>query len=156
MINSKLGRGFNVQYINDKGDKNQAVMIHRTVLGSMERFFGVLIEHYGGSFPTWLAPTQVKVLPITDRHLEYASKIVDKLRANELRVELDERSETLQAKIRDAQVEKVPYMLVVGDKEEKVKKIAVRLRTEKDLGQMNLEELLNRIKEKIDKKSLDL
>ena len=152
----KLGRGFNVQYINDKGDKNQAVMIHRTVLGSMERFFGVLIEHYGGSFPTWLAPTQVKVLPITDRHLEYASKIVDKLRANELRVELDERSETLQAKIRDAQVEKVPYMLVVGDKEEKVKKIAVRLRTEKDLGQMNLEELLNRIKEKIDKKSLDL
>ncbi len=152
----KLGRGFNVQFIDDKGEKKQAIMVHRTILGSMERFFGVLIEHYAGAFPVWLAPTQVKILPITDRNLGYAQKIAQTFLDKEIRVEVDDRSETLGAKIRDAQNERVPYMLVIGDKEEKEKKVAVRLRSQKDLGQMGLEEFKARIIEKIDTKSLDL
>jgi len=152
----KLGRGYNVQYIDEKGEKKQAVMIHRTVLGSMERFFGVLIEHFAGAFPVWLSPIQLKVLPITERNAKYALEIVEKLRVKDLRVELDDRNETLQAKIRDAQVEKIPYMLVIGDREEKENKVAVRLRSEKDLGQMSLEKFLSRIKDRVDSKSLDL
>ncbi|OGM22000.1 hypothetical protein A2863_03195 [Candidatus Woesebacteria bacterium RIFCSPHIGHO2_01_FULL_38_9b] len=152
----KLGRGYNVQYIDEKGEKKQAVMIHRTVLGSMERFFGVLIEHFAGAFPVWLSPIQLKVLPITERNAKYALETVEKLRVKDLRVELDDRNETLQAKIRDAQVEKIPYMLVIGDREEKENKVAVRLRSEKDLGQMSLEKFLSRIKDRVDSKSLDL
>jgi len=152
----KLGRGFNVQYIDQKGQKKQAVMIHRTILGSMERFFGVLIEHYNGAFPTWLTPVQTKVLPIAERHLGYANEVVKILKNEEIRAELDDRNETLQAKIRDAQLEKVPYMLIVGDKEKKAGTVAVRLRSEKDLGQLSLEKFISDVKEKIESKSLDL
>lgn len=152
----KMGRGFDVQYIDEKGDKQQVVMIHRTVLGSMERFFGVLIEHFAGAFPVWLSPVQVKVLPITERNLNYAQKVEEELQAMNIRVEVDDRNETLPAKIRDAQLEKVPYMLIVGDREEKAKKVAVRLRTEKDLGQMSLEKFGGLVQEKIESKALDL
>src|SRR3989338_504188 len=152
----KLGRGFNVQYIDQKGQKKQAVMIHRTILGSMERFFGVLIEHYNGAFTTWLTPVQTKVLPIAERHLGYANEVVKILKNEEIRAELDDRNEPLQAKIRDAQLEKVPYMLIVGDKEKKAGTVAVRLRSEKDLGQLSLEKFISDVKEKIESKSLDL
>ena len=152
----KLGRGFNVQYIDDKGEKRQVVMIHRTILGSMERFFGVLIEHFGGAFPVWLSPVQVKVLPISKRHVSFATKVTEKLKRAGVRVELDDRNATLPGKIRDTQLEKVPYMLVIGDKEEKVSKVAVRLRNGKDLGQVSLEKFIKQTLEKIDKKSLDL
>ena len=115
-----------------------------------------MIEHFGGAFPVWLAPTQIKVLPITERNLKYAKIIVSKIRDEKLRVELDDRNETLPAKIRDAQLEKIPYMLVIGDKEEKVKKVAVRLRTGKDLGQMSLNKFVKYVREKVDKKALNL
>jgi threonyl-tRNA synthetase len=152
----KLGRGYGVNYIDASGKKKQAVMIHRTILGSMERFFGVLIEHYAGSFPVWIAPLQVKVLPITKRNIKYAREIQTKLVSNGIRVELDGKNETLQAKIRNAQLEKVPYMLIVGDKEEKENKVSLRLRTEKDLGAIKTEKFIERIKKIIDAKALDL
>jgi len=150
-----LGRGFDVQYVDKKGEKKQAVMIHRTILGSMERFFGVLIEHFAGAFPIWLAPVQAKVLPITDRNLRYAQDVYKKLGNRGIRTELDDRNETLQSKIRDAEKEKVPYMLIVGDKEESKNKVAVRLRNGKDLGQYSLAEAISEIKIKIEDKIVD-
>src|SRR3989344_5591345 len=150
------GKRFNLTFA-DKNSKEKIVpyIIHRAPLGSLERFIGFLIEHYAGAFPIWLAPVQVKVLPITDRNLEYANKVFNELRVNELRVELDDRSETLQAKIRDAQMEKVPYMLIVGDKEEAADKVAVRTRGSADLGQASLEKITSEIKDKIANKVID-
>lgn len=151
-----MPKRFGMKYIDAKGEEQEPVVIHRASIGAIERTMAFLIEKYKGNFPTWLAPVQVKVLPISEKHLEYAKSVVSSLKAEGIRTELDDGNETLQAKIRDAQNEKVPYMLIVGDKEEKAKKVAVRLRSEKDLGQMNIEEFLARIKEKIDKKSLEL
>ena len=147
---------FKLEYTNNEGGKSLPIMIHRAILGSAERAMMILIEHFAGNFPTWLAPLQVKVLPISTRHGAYANALSDELKKNSIRIEVDDRNATLQGKIRDAQNEKVPYMLVIGDREEKDKKVAVRLRTEKDLGQMSLGDFVSRIKEKIDKKSLDL
>jgi threonyl-tRNA synthetase len=115
-------------------------MLHRTLLGSMERFVGTLIEHFGGAFPVWLSPTQVSVLTITNRVDDYAAKIAERLRDNDVRVDLDRRNEKIGFKIREAQVEKVPYMLVVGDKEAEAGKVAVRQRGKGDIGLMSLEE----------------
>jgi threonyl-tRNA synthetase len=120
---------FNVTYIGEDGQEHMVAMVHRTVLGSMERFFACLLEHYGGAFPVWLAPVQVVVLPIADRHLEYARKLEDELRGEGVRVTVNARSETVNAKIRQAQMEKVPYMLVVGDKEMAASTVSVRLRS---------------------------
>jgi threonyl-tRNA synthetase len=131
-------------------------MIHRALLGSLERFMGIYIEHTAGEFPVWLAPVQTKILPVTERNIKYAKSVAEKLKQESIRVEVDERNETLPAKIRDAQLEKVPYMLIVGDKEEKSKKVAVRLRTEKDLGQMGLGKFIVKVKNKIETKALDL
>lgn len=149
------GKRFNLTYIDNQGqEKIIPYIIHRAPLGSEERFIGFLIEHFGGAFPTWLAPVQVVVLPITDRQVEYATTISQKLRATSVRTEVDDRAETLSAKIRDAQMQKVPYMLVVGDKEEKEQKVAVRSRDKGDLGQMGLQKFLEEIRIEIDKKSL--
>src|SRR5581483_8782966 len=115
------------------------VVLHRAPFGSMERFFGVLIEHYAGAFPLWLAPVQVKVIPIADRHNEYAFEVHKKLQAQGFRVEVDTRSERMNAKIRDAQLQKIPYMLVVGDKEAQAGAVSVRLRTNEDLKALPLE-----------------
>lgn len=156
---------FNLTYTDKEGSEKLCAVIHRAPLGSHERFIGFLIEHYGGAFPVWLSPVQVKVLPITERNIKYAFSVADSLKQNDIRVEIDDRNETLQAKIRNAQLEKVPYMLIVGDKEASGPEglrpggkslVSVRLRTEKDLGQMSLAEFLKRIKQKIDTKSLDL
>ena len=112
-----LPRRFELEYVADDGKKHQPLMVHRALYGSIERFFGILIEHYAGAFPVWLAPVQAVVLPITDRHAEYAQKVVDQLKDAGMRVELDDRKEKVNLKIREAQLQKVPYMLVVGDRE---------------------------------------
>lgn len=144
---------FKITYTDSDGKEKMPVMLHRAIIGSPERFMMVLIEHFAGSFPVWLSPVQVVILPITDRNLGYAKNVADELEKNGIRVEVDERSETLQAKIRDAQLSKAPYMLVLGDKEEKDKKVALRLRTEEDLGQVSLDSFIKRLKERIDSKS---
>ncbi|MGI6207372.1 MAG: threonine--tRNA ligase [Anaerolineae bacterium] len=131
---------FDITYVGDDGQEHRVVMVHRTVLGSMERFIGGLIEHYAGAFPVWLAPTQVAVIPIADRHLEYAQSVAQRLQAGCLRVRLDDSPERMNAKIRKAQLERIPYMLVVGDREAEAGAVAVRLRNGKDLGAIPLGE----------------
>jgi threonyl-tRNA synthetase len=139
-----LPERFDLAFIGQDGREHRPYMVHRALLGSMERFMGVLLEHYAGAFPLWLAPVQAVVIPIADRHLEYAEWVAAELRAAGLRVGVDDRSERMQAKIRDAQLQKVPYMLVVGDKEEAAKAVAVRLRSGEDLGPVHIEEFLLR------------
>jgi len=134
---------FDVTYIGEDGAEHTPVMIHRVVFGSIERFMGILIEHYAGAFPYWLAPVQVKIIPIADNHIDYAAKLKEKFMSWGLRVEVDTRSEKLGRKIRDAQIQKVPYMLVVGDKEQAENKVGVRERSKGDLGSMTLDEFKN-------------
>jgi threonyl-tRNA synthetase len=125
-------------------------MVHRALLGSMERFFGVLIEHYAGAFPVWLAPVQTVVIPIsTDKHLDYARDVTDSLKEAGLRVELDAGKDRMQAKIRQAQKQKVPYMLVVGGKEQESGAVAVRLRSGEDLGALPLESFIVRVLQEV-------
>jgi len=139
-----LPERFDLAFIGQDGRQHRPYMVHRALLGSLERFLGVLIEHYAGAFPLWLAPVQVMLIPIADRHLEYVRGMASELEAAGLRVEVDERSERMQAKIRDAQLQKVPYMLVVGDKEVEAQAVAVRLRSGQDLGSMPLSAFLSR------------
>ena len=127
---------FDLTYIGEDGQRHRPVMIHRVAFGSMERFIGILIEHYAGAFPAWIAPVQVKILPITDRNINYAKKLAAQLRDLDVRVEVDERSEKIGYKIREAQMEKVPFMLVLGDKEEETDAVAVRVRGKGDVGTM--------------------
>ncbi len=145
----KLGRGFNVTYIDKDGKEKQCVMVHRVVFGSMERFFGILIEHYGGAFPVWLAPVQVAVLPISEKHLEYAQSVMESLKLANIRCELDSRAESLGAKIRDAEMQKVPYILVMGDKEIESGSVAVRTRGKKASETMTVEQFSNQIKNEV-------
>ncbi|MFA5104043.1 MAG: threonine--tRNA ligase [Candidatus Margulisiibacteriota bacterium] len=133
---------FDLNYIGEDGGQHRPVMIHRVVLGSMERFIGVLTEHYAGAFPFWLAPVQVVVLPIADRHNDYVKSIADKLREKDIRVETDERREKIGLKIREAQMQKIPYMLIVGDKEVESGSLSVRSREKGDLGTSTLDEFL--------------
>ena len=151
-LDMNLPAKFGMVYVGEDGKEHVPVMIHRTLLGAMERFVGTLIEHYAGAFPVWLAPVQVKIIPISDKSLDYAQKIKEKLFSEEIRVELDDRSERMQAKIRDAEKEKVPYMLIVGPKEAESESVSVRVRGEKDLGSMNFDHFLALIKEDIAKK----
>jgi len=139
-----LPERFDLTFIGQDGREQRLYMVHRALLGSLERFLGVLIEHYAGAFPLWLAPVQVVLIPIADRHLEHVRWVASELEAAGLRVEVDERSERMQAKIRDAQLQKVPYMLVVGDKEVEAKAVAVRPRSGQDLGSMSLTDFLTR------------
>jgi threonyl-tRNA synthetase len=148
-----LPRRFNLEYIADDGKKHQPLMVHRALYGSIERFFGILIEHYAGAFPVWLAPVQAIVLPITDRHLEYAQKVKDRLAAEGLRVTLDERSEKVNLKIRDAQLQKIPYMLVVGDQEVESGNVSVRNRKHGNLGAQSVDEFLAGIRKLIETKA---
>jgi len=139
-----LPERFDLAFIGQDGREHRPYMVHRALLGSLERFLGVLIEHYAGAFPLWLAPVQVMLVPIADRHVEHARWVASELEAAGLRVEVDERSERMQAKIRDAQLQKVPYMLVVGDKEVEAQAVAVRLRSGEDLGSMSVDAFLAR------------
>ena len=147
-----LPERFDISYVGEDGREHRPYMVHRALLGSMERFFGVLIEHYGGAFPMWLAPVQAVVIPIADRHIEYANTVADALRGAGLRVEVDARAERMQAKIRDAQLQKVPYMLVVGDREKEAESAAVRLRSGEDLGAIKLDELIARMQAEVEEK----
>jgi len=144
-----LPERFDLAFVGDDGRERRPYMVHRALLGSMERFLGVLLEHYGGAFPLWLAPVQATVIPIADRHVEYARRVAEDLRAEGLRVEVDERGERMQAKIRDAQLQKVPYMLVVGDKEAEAGAAALRCRSGEDLGPLPLYQVIDRLKDEV-------
>lgn len=137
-----LPERFDLTFINDKGEKERPIMLHRALFGSVERFFGTLIEHYAGNFPLWLSPTQVVVVPIKPEHDAFAGTIADQLRAEGLRVTVDNRNESLGKRIRENRLQRVPYMLVIGDKEVEAKKVAVRKRPEADLGQMAIDDFL--------------
>jgi threonyl-tRNA synthetase len=137
-----LPRRFELGYIGEDGSRHQPVMVHRALWGSVERFFGVLIEHYAGAFPAWLAPVQVRVLPISERHLGYAKEVVGRLRSAKIRAEADERNEKVNFKIREAQLEKIPFMLVVGDREQSSGTVGVRNRVQGDLGPKSLDDFL--------------
>jgi len=141
-----LPERFELEYIGDDGQKHRPIMVHRALFGSVERFFGVLIEHYAGAFPFWLAPVQIAVLPITDRINEYAEKIGKELKDAGFRVEVNSKSDKIGAKIREAQLQKVPFMLILGDKELEENKIAVREKVKGDIGQMTLEEFVKMAK----------
>ena len=148
-----LPQRFGLSYIGEDGREHQPYMIHRALLGALERFMGVLIEHYGGAFPTWLAPVQAMVIPIADRHQEYATEVRSQLAEAGIRCETDMRNERMNAKIREAQLQKVPYMLVVGDREAQAKTAAVRLRSGEDLGAMPVEDVKSRILDEVQSRS---
>ena len=144
-----LPERFELEYIGEDGKAHRPVVIHRAILGSSDRFMAFLIEETKGAFPTWLAPVQVKILPISDKHLEYANKVKETLQEKELRVEVDDRAEKIGYKIREAQLQKVPYMLVVGDKEEQEGKVGVRDRKQGDIGAIPLDEFVSKIEEEV-------
>jgi len=152
-VDFNLPQRFNVCYIGEDGLEHNVVMIHRTVLGSMERFLACLTEHYGGLFPVWLSPVQTIIIPIADRHVGYARKIESDFKNEGVRVQVDDRSERMNLKIREAQLEKVPYMLIVGDKEVASSSVSLRLRNGEDLGLETLAQLKSRIKADIEAKS---
>jgi len=145
-----LAERFDMRFVGADGQDHQPYMVHRALLGSMERFFGVLIEHYGGAFPLWFAPVQAKVIPIADRHADYAREVMAELKAAGLRVELDDGSERMNSKIRNAQMAKIPYMLVIGDRELEAGQVAVRLRTNENLGAMDLDAFIERAQGLVD------
>jgi len=145
-----LPERFDLVYIGEDGDQHRPYMIHRALLGSMERFIGVLIEHYGGDFPLWLAPVQAVLIPITDRNIPYVEDVARQLRERGIRVEVDDSSDRMGAKIRDAEKQKIPYMLVVGDREEEAGTVAPRLRTGEQLDPMSVDQLLERMLEEIE------
>lgn len=149
-----MPKRFNLSYINAQGEEEQPVVVHRSSIGAIERVVAFLIEKYGGAFPTWLAPVQVEILPIADRHLEYAEKVKNELIQAGIRVEVDSRAETLGAKIRDGQTQKIPYMLVIGDKEVEAGKVAVRSRDAGDLGELELQNFLGELKIEVEQKKL--
>ena len=144
-----LPERFELEYIGEDGKAHRPVVIHRAILGSSDRFMAFLIEETKGAFPTWLAPVQVKILPISDKHLEYANKVKEILQEKELRVEVDDRAEKIGYKIREAQLQKVPYMLVVGDKEEQEGRVGVRDRKQGDIGAIPLDEFVSKIEEEV-------
>ena len=149
-VDFNLPQRFDVNYIGDDGSEHQVVMVHRTVLGSMERFMACLIEHYAGAFPVWLSPVQAVIIPIADRHLDYAHHLAGELRKGGMRVQVDDRSERMNLKIREAQLGKVPYMLVIGDKELDSSTVSLRLRNGEDLGSLTASEFMSRAKSVIE------
>ena len=149
-VDFQLPLRFNLSYIDSNGEKKPPIMIHRALFGSFERFIGILTEHYAGAFPTWLAPVQVRLLPIADSHKEYAKKVQEQLEDAGIRVELDERQEKIGYKIREAQLHKIPYMLILGDKEVEANAVGVRSRKEGDIGQTSVEEFIAKLKVEIE------
>lgn len=143
---------FDLEYVSEEGDRKRPIMIHRTIYGGIERFIGIIIENFAGRFPMWLNPVQIKVLPISSNHNDYAKEIVKKLKEEGLRVELDDRDERVGLKVRDAQMERVNYMLIIGDKEVEAASIAVRNREEEDLGMMEVEDFIAKVRKEIEDK----
>ncbi|NLP45950.1 MAG: threonine--tRNA ligase [Epulopiscium sp.] len=153
-LDFQMPERFDLTYIGQDGEKHRPVMIHRVVFGSIERFIGILIEHFAGAFPTWLAPVQVKVLPISEKFHDYAEKVVKSLEEADIKVEADWRGEKIGYKIREARMQRIPYMLIVGQKEQEEEKVAVRSREKGDEGQQNLSDFIERVKEEIETKVL--
>jgi len=145
---------FDLSYIGEDGMKHRPVMLHRTILGSVERFLGILIEHTAGALPVWLSPVQVVVLPIAERHYTYAQEVKEQIAQAQIRVELNDENATLGAKIRKAQLQKVPYILIVGDKEVENHQVSLRDRKEGDLGGFSLQDFLLRIRNEIQNLSM--
>jgi threonyl-tRNA synthetase len=148
-----LPRRFELEYVAEDGRKHQPLMVHRALYGSVERFFGTLVEHYAGAFPVWLAPVQAVVMPITDRQLDYARRVHERLEAAGFRVELDDRKEKVNLKIREAQLQKVPYMLVVGDRESESGCVSVRHRKHADMGAKPLDQFIADLRAAVDLKT---
>ncbi len=155
-LDFQLPRRFNCSYIAKDGQAKTPVVIHRAIFGTLERFIGILIEHTAGAFPAWLAPVQVRIITIADRHIPYAQEVMQRLRNQGIRVELDDSPERMNAKIREAQLQKIPYMLVVGDKEQQAQAVSVRLRTSENLGVTPLDTFIARITDNIKTKSREL
>lgn len=153
-LDFQLPERFNLEYTGADGEKHCPVMIHRVVFGSVERFIGVLIEHFAGAFPLWLSPVQAVVLPIADRHADRAHEIEAELKKYGIRVKVDDRSEKIGYKIREAQLQKTPYMLVVGDKEVEDGTVSVRHRGEGDIGSMELSSLCDRLADEVKTKAI--
>lgn len=144
-----MPQAFDLKYIDEKGVQQKPVMIHRAIFGSFERFIGILTEHFQGAFPLWLSPVQAMIVPISEKHNEYAQKLLEQLLTAEIRVEVDTRAETMQSKIRDAQLKKVPYMLIVGDREIEQKTAAIRTREGENLGALGLKEVISKLQKEI-------
>jgi threonyl-tRNA synthetase len=147
---------FGLEYVAEDGTRKQPVMVHRALYGSVERFFGVLIEHYAGAFPVWLSPMQVVMIAIAERHVEYANKVADQLKAAGVRVQVDARNEKMNAKIREHAMQKVPFLLVVGDKEAEAGKVNVRTRGKEKTEDMAAAEFVEKIKKLIAEKTATL
>ena len=154
-VDFNLPQKFDVNYVGEDGHEHQVVMIHRTVLGSMERFIACLTENYAGAFPAWLAPVQAVLIPIADRHFDYARKLYGELVASDFKVQLDDRSERMNLKIREAQLNKIPYMLIVGDKELENGTVSLRLRSGEDLGAVKFEDFTERLRSVVGARTLD-
>lgn len=154
-LDFQLPLKFDLNYIGEDGKEHRPVMIHRAIMGSLERFIGIITEHFAGVFPAWLSPVQARVLPITDRHQAYAASVVEKLRAAGIRVEQDNRNEKIGYKIREAEMQKIPFILVIGDKEAEAGAVAVRRRGQKDLGAMPTEAFLELAAVEIAQKVMD-
>lgn len=150
-VDFQLPLRFNLSYIDSDGEKKTPILIHRALFGSFERFIGIITEHFAGAFPVWLAPVQVKVLPISDNQKEYAEKVVERLLAEGIRVELDDRQEKIGYKIREAQLSKVPYMLILGEKEVEAGTVGVRARKAGDIGAMSIDDFIRKIKDEVEK-----
>ncbi len=144
-LDFQLPQRFEMEYVGEDGGKHRPIMVHRVVFGSIERFIGILIEHFAGKFPVWISPVQVKILPITDRQEAYANELCAKLKEKGIRVEVDDRNEKIGYKIREAQMEKVPYMLVVGEKEAEAGLVAVRRRDKGDTGAVSADEFMQTV-----------
>src|SRR5260221_611412 len=145
---------FELEYVGEDGAKHQPLMVHRALLGSVERFFGILIEHYAGAFPLWLAPVQVQICPVSEKVADYAKHIHETLKNHGLRVHLDDRNEKLPAKIRDAQLQKIPYMLVLGPKEAEAGTVSLRHRAKCDLGPRPLCDLVEALQKEVSERTI--
>jgi threonyl-tRNA synthetase len=145
---------FGLEYVGEDGARHQPLMVHRALWGSVERFFGILIEHYAGAFPVWLAPVQAEVLPLSEKFSVYAGNVVTELRSAGFRVHLDDRNEKLQAKIRDAQMQKIPYMLIVGGKEVEAGTVSVRHQSKGDLGPRPVAEFIADLRQLVDSRAI--
>jgi threonyl-tRNA synthetase len=152
-LDMQMPERFDLTYVGADGEKHRPVMIHRVIFGSIERFIAILTEHFAGAFPVWLSPVQVVVMPISERQNDYAVQVAKKLEELDIRVELDNRNEKIGYKIREAQMQKIPYMLVVGDKEVENSAVAVRDRKEGDRGSMSLDDFINNIQKEIREKT---
>ena len=155
-VDFNLPEKFDISYVEEDGQRRQPIMLHRALMGSLERFFGCLIEHYAGAFPLWLAPVQVILLPITDKHAKYAEKIAQQFEESGIRVEKDLRNEKIGFKIREAQIQKIPYMIILGDKEVESSTLGVRRRRSKETRNLNLKMFLDEVNEAVEKRTIDL